>query len=62
MSDCLETIEEIGEESKELFIESGGDSFSNHIPCLNDSDLFIDMLKSLLENHQSLNTNYKTIL
>ena len=61
VSDCLETIEEIGEESKELFIESGGDSF-NHIPCLNDSELFIDMLKNLLENHQSLNTNYKTIL
>ena len=61
MSDCLETIEEIGEESKELFIDSGGDSF-HHIQCLNDSDLFIDTLKNLLENHQSLNTNYKTIL
>lgn len=35
VSDCLETIEEIGEEGKELFLENGGEEFTL-IPCLND--------------------------
>src|SRR5690554_5431461 len=33
-SDCLETIEEIGEENREYFMESGGERFE-YIPCLN---------------------------
>ena len=37
VSDCLETIEEIGEEAKEIFIENGGKDF-RLIPCLNDDD------------------------
>ena len=61
VSDCLETIEEIGEESKELFIDSGGESFY-HIPCLNNSDSFINMLCNLLENHQSKSTRYDSML
>lgn len=36
VSDCLETIEEIGEEAKEIFIENGGEEFTL-IPCLNDN-------------------------
>jgi ferrochelatase len=34
VSDCLETTEEIGEEYKELFMESGGEKW-DLVPCLN---------------------------
>ena len=37
VSDCLETLEEIGMEAKESFIENGGEKF-NTIPCLNDDE------------------------
>lgn len=43
VSDCLETLEEIAMEGKEEFIESGGKEFI-YIPCLNDSDIFVDLL------------------
>ena len=36
-ADCIETLEEIAEENKEIFHEFGGEQFS-YIPCLNDSD------------------------
>lgn len=48
VSDCLETIEEIGQELKEEFLKSGGESFEL-IPCLNDDDLFVRGLVSELE-------------
>ncbi|MEK9726485.1 MAG: ferrochelatase [Candidatus Margulisiibacteriota bacterium] len=47
VSDCLETLEEIGEEGKEIFMEHGGESFTL-IPCLNDHDLWIDALHTLI--------------
>lgn len=34
VSDCLETIEEIGEEAREFFMENGGEEFTL-VPCLN---------------------------
>jgi len=34
--DCLETVDEIGNEAAEIFRHNGGVNFS-HIPCLNDS-------------------------
>ena len=37
VSDCLETLEEIGMEAKESFVENGGEKFQT-IPCLNDND------------------------
>ena len=43
-SDCLETIEEIGEESHDLFMESGGTGYK-FIPCLNGDSKFIDGAK-----------------
>jgi ferrochelatase len=36
VSDCLETLEEIAVQNREIFLHHGGESFS-HIPCLNDS-------------------------
>ncbi len=37
VSDCLETIEEIGEEGREIFMEAGGEEFTL-VPCLNDQE------------------------
>jgi ferrochelatase len=36
VSDCLETIEEIGIEARDMFLKLGGEEFVR-IPCLNDS-------------------------
>ncbi|ANS84743.1 Protoporphyrin ferrochelatase [Vibrio scophthalmi] len=47
-SDCLETLEEISVECQELFIKHGGERF-NFIPCLNDDDGHIDMMRTLVE-------------
>ncbi|MCG8669086.1 MAG: ferrochelatase [Pseudomonadales bacterium] len=46
--DCLETLEEIQEENKEIFMEAGGESFT-YIPCLNDSESHVSLLKQLVE-------------
>ena len=46
--DCLETLEEIKTEYKQIFFEHGGESFT-YIPCLNDSDGMINFLESLIE-------------
>ena len=48
-SDCLETIEELNEENREIFMENGGKEFG-YIPCLNDREDHINLLTSLLEN------------
>ena len=40
VSDCLETLEEISEEGKEIFLEAGGEHFAQ-IPCLNDHPAWV---------------------
>lgn len=40
VSDCLETLEEMGEEGKEIFLHAGGESFTL-IPCLNTHPLWV---------------------
>ena len=47
-SDCVETLEEILIQGKESFINSGGENF-DMIPCLNDNDDHIILLKSLVQ-------------
>ena len=47
VSDCLETLEEIAGEAGEIFEEAGGENFT-HIPCLNDSDLGMDVLNTIV--------------
>jgi ferrochelatase len=47
-ADCLETLEEIAEENKEIFLEHGGEDFT-YIPCLNDSDGGIRVLLHVIE-------------
>jgi protoporphyrin/coproporphyrin ferrochelatase len=48
VADCLETIEEIGQELKDEFLKSGGESFEL-IPCLNDEDLFVQGIAAELQ-------------
>jgi ferrochelatase len=47
-ADCIETLEEIAEENKEIFHEHGGEKFS-YIPCLNDRAGGIKLLVHLIE-------------
>ncbi len=47
VSDCLETLEEIAGEAGEIFEENGGENFT-HIPCLNDSDLGMEVLEHIV--------------
>ena len=49
-SDCVETLEEILIQGKESFINAGGLNF-DMVPCLNDNDDHIFLLKSLIENN-----------
>ena len=47
-ADCIETLEEIAEDNKEIFRAHGGEKFS-YIPCLNDSEGGIKLLVHLIE-------------
>ena len=47
VSDCLETLEEIEERGKEIFMEAGGESYKM-IPCLNVHPLWVSTLKNWL--------------
>ena len=46
--DCLETLDEIGREAREIFMAAGGERF-RFIPCLNDRpdqiDLYVDLIR-----------------
>jgi protoporphyrin/coproporphyrin ferrochelatase len=46
-ADCLETLEEIAQENAEIFRHNGGTEFSA-IPCLNDSDAGMDVIRQLV--------------
>ncbi len=46
-ADCIETLEEIDGEVREVFIHAGGKNFA-HIPCLNDSDGGMAMIEHLV--------------
>ena len=47
--DCLETIEEIDEENKEIFLDSGGEAF-HYIACLNDNNEHVEAINNLITN------------
>src|SRR5882757_569271 len=46
-ADCLETLEEIAQENAEIFKHNGGEHFAA-IPCLNDSDPGMDVIRQLV--------------
>lgn len=71
-SDCLETIEEIGEENRDYFLEAGGERFE-YIPCLNSGDGHIEFLSALIserlqpwlkqhEDHAALTANLAEVM
>ena len=51
-ADCVETLEEIAMEAGEIFHGHGGENFSV-VPCLNDGELSIDMLATIVERELS---------
>lgn len=52
VADCLETLEEIAGEAGEIFEENGGENFT-HIPCLNDSELGMQVLEHIVRQELS---------
>ena len=50
VSDCLETLEEIGMENKAAFLSAGGREF-HAIPCLNERSDWIEALADLAISH-----------
>jgi ferrochelatase len=46
-ADCLETLEEIAQENAEIFKHNGGEQFAA-VPCLNDSDPGMDVIRKLV--------------
>ena len=49
-SDCVETLEEILIQGKKSFIDAGGENF-DMVPCLNDDDDHIGLLKNLIQRN-----------
>jgi ferrochelatase len=49
-ADCLETLEEIAMENRDIFLDSGGQRF-DYIPCLNDDAEHMEMLAGLVDRH-----------
>lgn len=48
--DCLETLEEIAMQNKDIFLKAGGENY-RYIPALNDDDAHIAALLSLIEEN-----------
>ena len=49
-SDCVETLEEIAIQGKESFLSSGGSNF-DVVPCLNDNEDHIKLLRFMVEKY-----------
>jgi len=49
-ADCVETLEEIDMEAREIFLAAGGEAFTL-IPCLNDREDHIAMLRQLVREN-----------
>ncbi len=49
-SDCVETLEEISIQGKEIFLKNGGKNFDT-VPCLNDNDDHINLLSYLINKY-----------
>lgn len=49
-ADCLETLEEIQIQYRQIFLEAGGKQFA-YIPALNDSAAHLDVLTGIILNH-----------
>ena len=49
-SDCIETLEELRIRAARTFLEHGGENFTL-VPCLNDSDLAVALLRDLTDRN-----------
>lgn len=49
VSDCLETLEEIGIRGRDTFLDAGGTDFAQ-IPCLNEHPLWLEALEGMVTN------------
>lgn len=49
-SDCIETLEEIEIEARDLYFESGGLKFE-YVPCLKDNTDHINLLHTLVKKY-----------
>lgn len=58
-ADCLETLEEINQEARQAFLHAGGKEF-RYIPCLNDSQPWINALSQIAQQHLAGWINLKT--
>ena len=47
-ADCLETLEELDGENREIFLHNGGEKFA-YLPCLNDSREGIDVIAEVVQ-------------
>lgn len=50
--DCLETLEEIQIENRDLFIKAGGEKL-DYVPCLNDGDQWCQDLTHIIEDERN---------
>jgi len=48
--DCLETLEEVSMENRDIFLEAGGEQYG-YIPCLNDDAAHIHLFSELVSRH-----------
>jgi len=51
VSDCLETLEEIGMRGRESFLQAGGKEF-DQIPCVNEHPLWIDAVVGMVNRFE----------
>ena len=49
-TDCLETLEEIAMQDRDLFLGHGGETF-DYVPCLNAGDAHVDVLEEIVAQH-----------
>lgn len=49
VADCLETLEEMNVENRNIYCEAGGNTY-NFIPCLNANDAFIECLHDVISD------------
>jgi ferrochelatase len=50
VADCLETLDELGNEGREEFVSGGGSAENFHlVPCLNDQALWLDAMAEIIQ-------------
>lgn len=52
VADCLETLEEIATEGKEIYQHAGGGEY-HYIPCLNQDETWVQAFAGILQGHLS---------